>query len=64
MDQKVEPVAMQPKDAARFIGLSRSRLYELIASGEIEARKVGARTIIPTASLRAFVAAAPLKSAA
>lgn len=60
----IEPLVMGVKDGADFIGLSKSRLYELIALGEIEARKLGARTVIPTASLRAFVDRAPLKTAA
>jgi excisionase family DNA binding protein len=55
----IEPMVLGVKDAATFIGLSRSRLYELIADGHIEARKLGARTVVPTASLRAFVDAAP-----
>ena len=60
----IEPLALGVKDAATFIGLSKSRLYELIADGSIEARKLGARTVVPTASLRAFVDRAPLKTAA
>jgi excisionase family DNA binding protein len=60
----IEPLALGVKDAANFIGLSKSRLYELIADGSIEARKLGARTVVPTASLRAFVDSAPLKTAA
>lgn len=55
----MEPIVLSVKDAACFIGLSRSRLYELIADGSIEARKLGARTVVPTASLRAFVERAP-----
>ena len=60
----LEPIALGVKDAADYIGLSRSRLYELIATGEIEARKLGHRTVVPTASLRAFVDAAPGKAVA
>jgi excisionase family DNA binding protein len=59
-----EPIALRVQDAASYIGLSRSRLYELIQEGSIEARKLGARTVIPTASLRAFLEAAPSKVAA
>lgn len=59
----IEPMVLGVKDAATFIGLSKSRLYELIADGQIEARKLGARTVVPTASLRAFVDAAPRISA-
>jgi len=55
----IEPMVLGVKDAATFIGLSKSRLYELIADGQIDARKLGARTVVPTSSLRAFVEAAP-----
>jgi len=60
----IEPLVLGVKDAAAFIGLSKSRVYELIAEEKIEARKLGARTVIPIASLRSFVDAAPLKAAA
>ena len=55
----IEPMVLGVKDAAVFVGLSKSRLYELIGEGTIEARKLGARTVVPVASLRAFVEAAP-----
>ena len=42
-------------DAANALDLSRSRIYELIAAGEITACKVGKRTIIPAAELTAFL---------
>jgi excisionase family DNA binding protein len=42
-------------DTAEALSLSRSRIYELIASGEIAACKVGKRTIIPAAELTAFL---------
>lgn len=38
-------------------GLSRSRIYQLIASGDIEAAKVGRSTVVLVASLRALVLA-------
>lgn len=40
-------------------GFGRSFLYERMASGEIEARKVGGSIRIVTASLDAFLNAAP-----
>jgi excisionase family DNA binding protein len=61
---ELEPLVLGVKDAAAFIGLSRSRLYELIADQQIEARKLGCRTVVPIASLKAFVANAPTKVAA
>jgi excisionase family DNA binding protein len=42
-------------EAAEALDLSRSRLYELIAAGEITACKVGKRTIIPATELTAFL---------
>jgi excisionase family DNA binding protein len=41
--------------AADALDISRSRIYELIASGEIAACKVGKRTIIPATELTAFL---------
>jgi excisionase family DNA binding protein len=41
--------------AAEALDLSRSRIYELIADGEIAACKIGKRTIIPATELTAFL---------
>ena len=46
-------------DAAKASGLGRTTLYELIAAGKIEARKAGARTLIPADSLRRYIASLP-----
>ncbi len=37
--------------AVKFSGLSRSKLYELIAESELRTVKVGRRTLIPKRSL-------------
>ncbi len=50
-----EPICVKVNDAARMIGVGRTKLYELIASGEIEAIKLGKSTRITTASLHALV---------
>jgi excisionase family DNA binding protein len=60
----MEPIAYRIADAAKAVGLSRSRLYELIADGTLEARKIGNCTVIPAESLRALVANALTKVAA
>ncbi len=49
------PLAYGIEDAADALGLSRSRLYELIAAGEIAVCKVGKRSIIPVAELIGFL---------
>lgn len=51
----VAPIAMRVPDACRFIGLSRSTLYVLVAAGEIETVKAGAVTLVLTESLCAFI---------
>ena len=43
-------------EACHAVGISRSKLYELIGDGRVEARKIGSRTIIPAESLKALVA--------
>ncbi len=42
-------------DAAKVTGLGRTTLYNLIASGKLEARKSGARTLIMAESLVAYI---------
>ena len=51
----IEPISMRVNDACRFTGISRSTLYLLIASGDIEIIKLGATTLVVTESLRRFV---------
>lgn len=50
-----EPICMRINDAARMLGVGRTKLYELIATGEIEMVKFGKATRIITASLHDFV---------
>lgn len=51
MDRLVYRVA----DAAKALGLSRSRVYELIQEGELEVGKIGGCTVITAASIEALV---------
>ena len=43
-------------EAQVLLSFGRSKLYELIAAGEIEVVKVGRRTLVPRESLERFVA--------
>jgi excisionase family DNA binding protein len=45
-------------EAANAISIGRSKIYELIAQGRIETRKIGKRTVIPAASLHRLLEAA------
>lgn len=58
-DSKDEPPAIEPltvriSTAVQLTGISRSRLYELIQSGDLETVKVGRSTLIPFKSLKAL----------
>jgi excisionase family DNA binding protein len=52
---KQDPISVRIPDAVRLTGLSRSKIYQLIATGDIETAKVGRSTIIPVQSLRDFI---------
>jgi excisionase family DNA binding protein len=54
-DAVLKPLAVRVREACRLTGIGRSKLYELIAAGEIEIIKVGTITLIPTGSLQSFV---------
>jgi excisionase family DNA binding protein len=49
------PLTVRIREACRLTGIGRSKLYELIAAGEIEVIKVGTITLVPTRSLQNFV---------
>jgi excisionase family DNA binding protein len=51
----VDPISVRIPDAVRLTGLSRSRLYELMRSGEIEYVKVRGSTLLPYDGLRRFI---------
>lgn len=50
-----EPLSVRIKEACRLTGIGRSKLYELIAAGDIEIVKVGAITLVPIASLKSLL---------
>jgi excisionase family DNA binding protein len=40
------PAALNVKEAARYLGVSRANLYRLFKSGELRPAKVGGRTLV------------------
>ncbi len=50
-------LAYSISEAAAAISIGRSKIYELIAEGRIEVRKIGKRTVIPAASLHSLLEA-------
>jgi hypothetical protein len=53
---KVYPV----REAFERIGVKSSKGYELIAAGLLDARKVGARTVVTADSVAAYIRSLPL----
>ena len=55
MHNSPEPLAYSVADACRLSTLCKSQIYNLIRAKKLEARKLGRRTLIPAASLRALI---------
>jgi len=61
----LEPALVSINDAAAYLGLGRTRVYELIAAHEIEACRIGSRTLVRVTSLKALAdRAEPVRTAA
>jgi excisionase family DNA binding protein len=46
----------KPEEAAATLGVSRARLYELIARGDVRFVKIGSLRRVPAVDLEAYVA--------
>ena len=55
----MEPYFASIQDCVRLIGLSRSTVYELLASGAFRATKVGKRTLVDMQAARQYIAEQP-----
>jgi hypothetical protein len=58
---QISPMAYSIASAVEATGkaISRTRMFEAIKTGELDARKVGRRTVIMADSLRAFLERQP-----
>ena len=52
----MEPLLLKPAEAAEMLRVSRARVYELLAGGELPTIKIGKFTRIPMSALREWVA--------
>lgn len=52
---RIEPISVRIPMAVELTGLSRTRIYALIKTRDLETVKVGASTLIPLESLRRLV---------
>lgn len=60
---QITPAMLTIADAAKYAGFSRSRIYEELSAGRIDARKAGRRTLIVRASIDEMLASLPKASA-
>ena len=56
MSSRVEPVVVTVADAATMLSVGRSRVYELIARGELASVKLGASRRVTIKSIRQLLA--------
>jgi excisionase family DNA binding protein len=50
----VEPICASINETARALRVGRTKIYELINAGRLETVKIGRRTLVRTASIRAL----------
>jgi excisionase family DNA binding protein len=55
IDGTLDPISVDIRGACRLTGIGRSKLYELLISGEVPSVKVGKRRVVPVAGLRAWL---------
>ena len=51
----IDPILLTPTEAARALGIGRSKLYELLQDGALESVHIGACRCIPTDALTDLV---------
>lgn len=52
----MEPLLLTPVQAARMLGIGRSKLYELLAKGQLESVRIGNCRRVPAQALHNFLA--------
>jgi excisionase family DNA binding protein len=52
----MEKLLLRPVEVADLLGLGRSKIYELLASGAIPSVRIGASIRVPADGLRAWIA--------
>lgn len=53
----MNPMSYSVRDVAELLGIGKTTIYKLIGEGQLTRIKIGARTLIPAADVRALMAA-------
>jgi excisionase family DNA binding protein len=56
---ETEAILVSVEEAARMLSVCRATLYKLLASGDVQAVRIGRRTLIPVEALKIFAASLP-----
>lgn len=59
MSDNITPLSYSVTNAAKALDVSRSTVYNLIASGQIVALKMGTRTIVTAEELKRYLGTLP-----
>jgi excisionase family DNA binding protein len=51
----MEQMLLRPMEAAEAIGIGRSKIYELLASGELPSIRIGGSVRVPVDKLREWI---------
>lgn len=54
-EQRLAPLALSPSEAARILGCGRTKLYELLGTGEIKSFHLGRRRLIRLSAIEAWI---------
>lgn len=56
---RIAPLVLNPREAAKYIGVGRTKFFELLKDGKIPMRKSGKHTLVKVADLDAWVEGLP-----
>ena len=56
---KMRPHSMTIADTVKWSGIGRTKLYELLGDGKVQAIKLGTRTLVLTESVERFLGSLP-----
>jgi excisionase family DNA binding protein len=56
-ESRPAPLALSPSEAARILGCGRTKLYELLGTGEIKSFHLGRRRLIRLSAIEAWITA-------
>lgn len=60
----VEPLLVSPEKTAQLLGLGRTKVFELIASGRLASKREGTRRLVSVASIHAYAECSGARSEA